>query len=128
MFTYILCWFPMLIIAIANGSLRDLWYKKFVTDLQAHQISTVTLLFFLVLYMSAVISMLPPKSEIHALMAGVLWTSLTLAFEFGFGIFRGNTFKALLKDYNLLQGKLWLLVPVCLLVTPYILYRVSHFR
>jgi hypothetical protein len=34
----------MLLLAIINGAARDLWYKKFVGDLVAHQLSTLSLI------------------------------------------------------------------------------------
>ncbi len=39
---YVLAWFPMVAIAIANGVLRQTWYGKHLGELQAHQISTLT--------------------------------------------------------------------------------------
>jgi hypothetical protein len=42
MWKYVLAWIPMVFIAIANGAIREGWYGKHVSELQAHQISTVT--------------------------------------------------------------------------------------
>jgi hypothetical protein len=42
MWKYVLAWVPMVCIAIANGALREGWYGKHLSELQAHQASTVT--------------------------------------------------------------------------------------
>ncbi len=38
--TYILCWFLMAVIAIANGVLRELTFGKVLPELAAHQLSS----------------------------------------------------------------------------------------
>jgi hypothetical protein len=42
MWKYVLAWFPMVFIAIANGALREGWYGKHLSELQVHQVSTVS--------------------------------------------------------------------------------------
>jgi hypothetical protein len=42
MWKYLLAWIPMVLIAIANGALRQAWYGKHLGELQAHQVSTVS--------------------------------------------------------------------------------------
>ena len=39
---YVLAWFPLVFIAIVNGAIREGWYGKHLSELQAHQISTIT--------------------------------------------------------------------------------------
>ncbi len=125
MLKYFLCWFPMLLIAIFNGALRDLWYKKQIGELAAHQISTVTLIIFFAFYVNFVIRKFPPKSEAQAVYIGLLWLTLTLAFEFGFGLARGNALSTLLADYNISKGRLWILIPIWTTIAPYIFYRIN---
>jgi hypothetical protein len=120
---YLLAWFPMLILAIFNGTLRDLGYKKYVGDLVAHQLSTFSLLLLLGLYMSYIINKYPPQSAQQALGIGIFWMSLTLLFEFGFGRYRGNSWEALLADYNLAKGRLWVLIPTWLASAPYLFFH-----
>jgi hypothetical protein len=113
----------MLIIAIANGAIRDLGYKKSMGDLAAHQFSTVTLILFFALYIQFIIKRFPPASSSQAAMIGILWTIMTLAFEFGFGRWRGNAWSKLLEDYNVLKGRLWIFIPLWISIAPYIFYR-----
>ena len=123
---YILAWFPMLIIAIANGALRDLGYKKFTGELLAHQASTFTLLAFFSVYVHYIVGRIPPASASQAITLGLLWLLLTLIFEFGFGLLRGKTLSTLLTDYNIFKGRLWILIPLFTVVAPYIFYKLRH--
>lgn len=122
-FKYFLAWFPMLILAIANGALRDLVYKKHVGELTAHQISTITLFVLFVVYITLVVKLFPPDSGKQALFLGIGWACMTLSFEFGFGKYRGNSWEKLFSDYNLLQGHIWLLIPLTLALYPYAVYH-----
>jgi hypothetical protein len=122
MLTYILLWFPMLIIAVINGLIRELLFKKFVGNLAAHQLSTVTLVLFFAIYIRFIIMRFPPPSGSFAFLVGLVWVLLTLCFEFGFGRYRGNSWEQLLQEYNLFKGRLWILVPIWVLVAPYLFY------
>ena len=117
----------MIIIAIINGAARDLWYNKYVSEMAAHQISTLSLILLLSLYIHFIIKRFPPKSASQALLIGLIWVTLTLGFEFGFGIIRGNSWIKLLDDYNLMEGHLWVLVPIWTFLAPYFFYK-YHFN
>ena len=123
MFKYILLWFPMLVIAIINGSLRDLWYKKYVGDLAAHQISTFTLILFFAVFIAFVFQKYSPASSTRAVLIGVVWVVMTLLFEFGFGRWRRNSWEKLFEDYNFLKGRLWVLIPLWIAIAPYVFYK-----
>jgi hypothetical protein len=125
-FKYFLAWFPMLTIAIANGSLRNLWYRRYMSDNAAHQVSTFTLIIFFALYVWYIVGRIPLSSGAQALLAGLLWLVLTLVFEFGFGRWRGNSWDYLLADYNLAKGRLWVLIPIFTAIAPYIFYKIRR--
>ncbi|MEP6464903.1 MAG: hypothetical protein ABJB05_01300 [Parafilimonas sp.] len=126
MFKYFLAWFPMLLLAVLNGTLRDLGYKKFLGDLAARQISTITLIILFAFYTGYIINHYPPSSSMQAMFIGLFWVVLTLCFEFGFGRMRGNSWPVLLADYNIFCGRIWVLVPIWILIAPYIFYRMYH--
>ena len=42
MWKYLLLWIPMVFIAIANGVVREAWYGRHLSELRAHQLSTLT--------------------------------------------------------------------------------------
>lgn len=114
----------MLLLAILNGAARDLWYKKYISELAAHQISTFSLIILIAIYSCLVVKWLPPKTAKQALIIGIIWSVLTLAFEFGFGIMRGISWKQLLHAYNFTEGQIWILIPIWLAITPYIAFKV----
>ena len=122
MLKYFLAWFPMLLLAILNGTARDLGYKKYLGDLTAHQFSTVTLIILFGIYIKIIINKYPPASSTQAIYTGLLWLALTLAFEFGFGRMRGNSWHVLLEDYNILKGRVWIFIPLWVAIAPYIFY------
>ncbi|MFN3755156.1 hypothetical protein [Flavobacterium sp.] len=125
MLKYILLWFPMVVLAIINGTARDLWYKKHINGLAAHQISTVSLIVLLGIYIFFVLKKYPPQSETESLLIGLLWMIMTLAFEFGFGLYRGNSLTQLLDAYNIMKGQLWLLIPVWIILAPYVFFKIQ---
>lgn len=122
---YLAAWLPMLIIAIINGSIRDFVYKKPLGALRAQQVSTISLLLLFALYMYVLIQKYPFRSGKEALITGFAWMLMTLAFEFGFGRWRGKSWAELLEDYQVFQGRLWILIPIFLCIGPYLFYRLK---
>ncbi len=123
---YFLAWVPMLLLAIANGALREWVFRKYVGELAAHQLSTFSLVVLFTVYIGMIIKYITPASPGQAVLIGLFWLALTLLFEFGFGRYRGNPWEKLLEDYNLLRGRLWIFVPVWVAVAPYLFYRYSN--
>ena len=41
-YRYVLAWLGLLVIAVANGALREATYAKVMSELAAHQLSTLT--------------------------------------------------------------------------------------
>ncbi len=55
-------------------------------------------------------------------LMGVIWVVLTVLFEFGFGHYvMGNSWDTLLSDYNVFEGRIWVLVLVTALLSPYLM-------
>ncbi len=122
---YALAWVPMVIIAVANGAARDLVYGKRLSELRAHQVSTVTGIVLFGLYIFALTRYWKIESSGQALSIGFIWLLLTLAFEFLFGRFvAGRSWERLLHDYNLFAGRIWILIPVWIAVAPYLFYLI----
>lgn len=128
MWRYLIAWLPMVAIAIANGVLRDVWYGPRVGELAAHQISTFSAALWLGLYIRWVVRTWPPVSGRHAIAVGLVWLAMTVAFELGFGHWvAGHPWEHLLGDYNLLAGRLWVLLLLWITLAPY-LFRRLHGR
>ena len=123
---YFPAWFPMLLLAIANGALREFVLKKYVSELAAHQLSTFSLLLLFAIYIGLIIKWMPPASANQAILVGLFWLVLTLLFEFGFGRYRGSSWGTLFADYNLLKGRLWILIPVWVAIAPYVFFKLTN--
>lgn len=123
MFKYILAWAPMVFIAIANGVLRQVWYAKYLSELQAHQLSTLIGALLFGIYIWVIVRYWKPASAGQAVAIGLVWLGLTVTFEFLFGHFvAGHSWPRLLQDYNLLAGRVWSLLLLWVAVAPYCFY------
>lgn len=125
-FRYVLAWLPMLLIAIANAALREAWYGKHLSELRAHQLSTATAILLLGVYIRTVVQMWRLKTSSQAWTAGLIWLGLTVAFEFLFGRYvAGHSWGRLLHDYNLLAGRVWVVLLVWIATAPYVFHRLQ---
>jgi hypothetical protein len=112
----------MILIAVLNGTARDLGYKKYLGELLARQLSTIVLIIVFGIYIGLVLQKYPPANLGQSVKIGILWLVLTLLFEFGLGVAGGKSWAELFSDYNILQGQLWGLVPLWVAVAPYLFY------
>ena len=111
-------------LAIANGILRESTYGKWMPELCAHQLSTLTGIILMGAYIWTIGWWWNPLSSREALLIGAVWVGLTVTFEFGFGLLvMGHPLSRLLNDYNLFAGRVWLLFLLWLGVAPWIFFR-----
>lgn len=126
MLKYVLAWIPMVLIAIANGALREASYGKHMSELQAHQISTLSGLLLFSAYIYVVIRIWRPDTSEQAITVGLIWLVLTVAFEFLFRHYVvGHPRSKLLYDYNVFAGRVWVVVLIWVTVAPYVFYRLQ---
>lgn len=124
MLKYIFAWFPMVLIGILNGIVREAWYAKHLSELSAHQVSTLTAVLLFGVYIWWVIRVWMPESACQAILVGLTWLALTVTFEFLFGHFvMGHPWSRLLYDYNILAGRVWSVVLLWTTVAPYVFFR-----
>jgi len=124
---YVLAWLPMLVIAVANGALRQVTFGKVMPELHAHQLSTVIGSVLEGLFVWFVIRKWPPSSSRHALRIGLVWLVLTVAFEFFMGlVLARRPLPDVLHDYNLLAGRVWVLFLVWLTFAPWVFFRLRR--
>ena len=120
-------WFLLAFLAIVNGAVREMFLRPAVGEQAGHVIST--LIFCGVIILVAIVSLgwIGPGSKRAAWAIGVVWVLLALAFEFLAGHFLfGNSWEMLLADYDISQGRVWLLVPVTTLLAPAWAYRIRR--
>ncbi|WP_250432483.1 hypothetical protein [Hanstruepera flava] len=127
MWKYVLAWFPMVIVAIANGLFREKILTNYFKELQAHQVSTLSFILLMGVYVWGLFKLLQPISLTQTIYIGVLWLILTIVFEFLFGHFvAGHSWDRLLQDYNIFKGRLWLLALIWVTICPYIIYKIQN--
>lgn len=129
MWKYVIAWFPMVILAIANGLVREAWYGDILDERTAHQVSTLAALILFGVYIRFVVRRWPPASPARAVAIGLLWLALTVAFEFLFGHYvAGHPWGRLLRDYDLSAGRLWVLILAMVTAAPYVFWRLHTRR
>jgi hypothetical protein len=122
--TYFVAWFPLVIIAIANATIRQVGYAKYVSELAAHQISTVTISILLGFYVWVLSNFFKLQSPSQAIGVGLMWLVMTVLVEFGFGYYvLGDPWSRLLHAYNILEGRVWGLFVLWVALSPYVFYR-----
>lgn len=112
-------WIAMLIIASVNGALRQAVLIPSVGDVAGRAISTLMLAALIGLLTWATIGWIGPQSSADAWLIGAMWVMLTLAFEFLAGHYLfGTPWPALLEDYNVVRGRIWILVLIVTAIAP----------
>jgi len=119
-------WFPMVLLGMANGFFRQFVLNNYLDETAARQVSTLTLIILLTVYVYLVYNKLNIRSEAQALWTGILWMFLTFLFETLLGYFvSGLSMSQIMSEYNIFEGRLWALVPLALTFLPLALYRVK---
>ena len=124
-------WFVFLVIAFGLGAVREGLLRPRIGEAKAHVIGTLIAVAFMILVIYAFIQRVHGScSMTDLILIGVLWLVMTVAFEFGFFHFvMGKPWEALLADYNVLRGRIWVLVLATVLLGPIIvgtLMKRSH--
>ena len=124
MWKYLIAWFVMLLVSVANGTLRDFTYGKYMDELSAHQWSTVSSVLLLGFVIWGFMRLYPAASGKAALLIGLFWMALTVAFEFLFFHYvGGHSWAELFANYNIAQGRVWVVVLIWIAVAPYLFFR-----
>ena len=120
-------WFGIMLLAILNGAARDILFVSRMGDLGARALSCLTLstLIFGVTWVS--LRWIGPASSVDAWRIGAVWLVMTLAFEFIAGHYLfGTPWPALLADYDLLAGRLWVVVLAITLAAPALIFTLGR--
>ena len=125
---YFLLWLPMIAIALANATFRELVIVNFYQVQTAHQLSTVSLIILCTIYIWSIFPYLKVNSTRQSLFIGLVWVLLTILFEFTLGIFTSQSWESMLDAYNLLSGNIWTVFLVFLFLTPYILFTIKKYN
>jgi hypothetical protein len=114
-----LAWLGGPVIGIANGVVRRGLYDKSLGELRAHQLSTAIAMALFSSYITLLDRRWPIATARDAARIGADWVVLTAAFEVIFGHYvAGTSWRNLLRDYNVSEGRVWSLVLLTLGVAP----------
>lgn len=114
-----------MVVAIANGAFREAVLRPRLGEPAGRIISTLMLCALILLIAVLSIGWIGPATVGQAFVVGLVWLGLTLAFEFLAGHYLfGDPWEKLLADYNILRGRLWVLVPITTLLAPWLAARI----
>jgi hypothetical protein len=112
-------WFGLLVLAIGNAGVRETLITPSMGASAGHVISTMTLCAAILLLSWLTIAWIRPGLSGDTWAIGGLWFGLTAAFEFLAGHYLfGNPWSRLLEDYNVVRGRVWVLVLLTTALAP----------
>jgi predicted membrane protein len=112
-----------MIVAILNGAIRVMSYGKFMTEVRAHQLSTLTGTVIIGIVVWKINKYYPMTSGLEAIKIGFIWLVMTILFEFGFGHYvMKRTWEILFRDYRIDKGRLWVFFLIWIVVAPLFIY------
>jgi hypothetical protein len=120
-------WFAFVGIGIANGVVHRATYGRYVSELRGHQISSVICALGLLAAAYALTRKVAVKERDRTLFAvGLVWAAATIAFEFLMGHYvNRDSWAALVQAYDIRAGRIWVLVPLTILLSPLIVKRLA---
>lgn len=118
-------WFVFGILAILNAIIKNRLYRPYFGDLRAHQASSILLIIIIMVVSFFTFRLFDLNlNDIDALVIGTIWLCLTISFKFFAEHFIfGNSWKDILTDYNILRGRIWILVLFSTFISPYLIIR-----
>src|SRR5574341_48386 len=114
----ILSWLVLLVVAFANGALRQLAYPSTLGDFAARQVSTGGGAVALGAAIWLLLRRWPLRRARSAWAVGLLWAALTVAFEVAMVRGEGRAWERILAQYALWKGSVWPLLLLWVLVAP----------
>jgi hypothetical protein len=118
-FRAIVIWVLLLGVAVLNGTAREFLLAPRLEAQAGHVASTMILCAAIFIVALAFTRWMGPRSRGGAMLIGAVWLALTLAFEFLAGHYLfGSSWERLFAEYDLLRGRVWILVLVATLFAP----------
>ena len=123
---WLAAWVGGAVLAVANGTVRELVLLPRMHESTAHQLSTASLLALLGGYFWVLHRRWPIRTVTTAGRIGATWVLLTVTFEFGLGHYvEGKSWSALTADYDVTDGRIWVFVLLWTAVGPAVIRRLQ---
>lgn len=113
-------WLLLAVLAVSAGIAREGLLTPRIGSGAAHVVGTfvVVAAFFVAIGLS-IRWIVPDLATASLGLVGGVWLVLTAAFEFGFGHYvAGHSWSRLFRDYDVLAGRIWILVLLTVLLAP----------
>lgn len=115
----LLLWAAIIPMAIANGILRDAVLVRSLGQSRARTVSGLSLSAVILAWTILTIPWVPLPGLMQYAGVGLLWLTLTVAFEFFFGrVVTKKSWQELLRAYRFENGDIWPLVLIAVTVSP----------
>ncbi|MGD8869020.1 MAG: hypothetical protein PVI01_15430 [Gemmatimonadales bacterium] len=116
----LLVWLLLLVVAVIAAAFRTKLLEPRLGEPKAHVLGTIAVVAVFALLIWLLIGWITPTlGAANLLVVGGIWLVLTVLFEFAFGRYvMGHPWSRLLADYNILAGRLWVLVLLTILFWP----------
>lgn len=120
-------WCAFVVLAVINGGFRDAVLTPRLGEHESHVIGTITLCTAILIVTWLAINWMRPAKSTDALLIGGVWVLMTVGFEFlaGHYVF-GTSWARLLADYDLVGGRVWLLVLATVAFAPLTMARARN--
>lgn len=116
----VLAWLVILVLAVANGALREAFLVPHLGKHYGLLLSGFLLSVFIFLTAFLTLPWLRANTPRQLIGIGVGWLALTLAFELAFGRVQGKPWPVIFEAYMFKDGNLWSVVLLATLTAPYI--------
>jgi hypothetical protein len=115
-------WLVVVLVAVLNGGIRQTLISPNTGVMAAQAISTAMLCVAILAVCWLAIGWMRPTTSREAWRMGGLWVTLTIAFEFLAGHYLfGTGWHELFADYNVLRGRLWVIVLITTAAAPWLM-------
>lgn len=112
-------WVVMAMVAVINGGFREVVLIPRIGEYAAHVLSTALLVAAILLVSFVYFQRTPIEyAYVELVVIGMLWTALTVGFEFLVGYVEGTPVSVTLGQYDVFAGQVWIAVPLTLLLSP----------
>jgi hypothetical protein len=122
-------WLLILALAMLNGLFREAMLLPNLGRPVAFFLSGLLLSCCIIVVAFALAPRLELRTPSRCIYVGLLWVSLTVVFEFGFGgMMQGKSWAEMLEAYTFRDGNVWPIVLVVTLLAPLVASRLRLWR
>lgn len=118
-------WFVILVLAVANGLLREMVLLPGLGSTVGLILSGALLCGLILGVTYAFLPWLGARSATQLMLVGSGWLVLTLIFEFSFGLLQGKSLVEILEAYAFKDGNIWPLVLLVTATSPWLAARLK---